>query len=71
MNKEAIKYKIRRLVRKDRKTLTKLIRVFVEKSGQQNLINMIPSSDVPKGKNVSWSKPSSMSNEIALYIKRQ
>jgi len=47
-------YSIRKLTRRDRKTLTGLILKFVKKTGRNELVGMVPSSD--KKKEVSEEK---------------
>lgn len=43
-SKSEVKVKIRKLCRKDRKTLTELITKFVAKTGQHDLVSMVPNS---------------------------
>lgn len=52
--------KIRKLCRKDRKTLTGLITKFVDKTGQQNLISMIPSENGAKEEETEDKNPKEM-----------
>lgn len=61
------KVTVRKLCRKDRRTLTNLIVKFAEKTGQHNLTNMIPADD--KGDDIAREDGKSRKEVLSLTIK--